>query len=1315
MSFYGNLVNTNRTTFSFDKIYSNRTEMDMQCGIDSIMIGRFVLVRYDDSLSLDSYIKDFYIEKILEINENVIFLPDSNGLKSQSFLSKTELDSAPYDDLENFAVENGRYKRYEVQDTLYIEYSLDTGEQKFLDWDSFKIKVSYSGEEENYFPDYKNYCFFGRIINNELEINMDAIRDQLKALITDNPDEDPDIEVTKIYFVIPPEDNYILNNELCFFKIYKNETFNYKDKVCYKVEVLMDEENFYTINLSIDKQNYSTSKGYDSTVWQKVIEDGRERYIKVAELNTVVPKFILSTDAPQEIQIPPHLGQKSTNIDYDIHWANNWGFRIKAANQNLKVPTILSNGALDIVSGGSIDSQISKWKTRVSDTIQYPSDQKITWSHNFKNIDNDFPQDLILYYNTETQKWGTDTAAKVDAAIYFNKAGFDPLKIAYSEDLITEGSGRYKSDIADSDWRVLDSITITPTGQSGLQYNLHNGNIEESVAPDIQEMSIMLPSIGDALAKFWDTMYGGRDTSEDIKNTNKRNTIIEWENAKEEPARRGLRLTGIYGNDYNIKAMETVAGAINTTNDLLGMIISTHPESEIYENPGLKDLSFNRIYYNSDKKVYMRKHKTFDYTPLEEDEYYFNPQDSNNLNQDKINTGAYYELIDGEYVVATIYDPTKTYYLRSVTTRYELVEHPEELYDFPYENYLWYRDYLGENWSILKQLGLTDAELELKSDYIIDPEQKYQKDREYYEVFEHPVELNSEYEPNEYWYIDSYGNIMLDTNEERTINRIYYTLHDQDLLSLKQRNFAGVYVPNVYYFKRNDGVYEIDNSIRGTCNEQEVDDPNYYTVTVIRTYDDEGAEQVLRRVVTYSVLENAEEVYVPNSYFLKGPNDTYVISKDEEYDPSLTYYVQHIELEYIDASEQIEAKIDTDNPIPRGSLATFQNHTYYQRIEDKVTGELIEYKALTIRDFSTKGIEVLFNRIYPLEDIEVASNPPFYTLEQVIPHNTVLKKATDFYQEYLYHYKTENGSYILDTAKTMTRGRQYFTITVEKLPDDIHFFEPGEYYQKITDEEWEKIDGEKPQGDFYKQKKYYIYADEKNILEKGTEWNWEAAAIPPSITLATREDAYEMLPLVGYATKMNTINGMILQLNKMLEPGDRLTRDLDTVSGSLNVLRDTIARFSTMKSGEAVIIDMYGRIHSAPLFTSQSVTASNNKKNYSDVQGDLFETVSDVELMNNQWITASIDWDTKNPNITIHHNYQKVTDTVTNVFLSSGNSVNIPTPIIDKMGHVVGTKTYNITITAETSGDDPSGSLTIEALSTTEINNIIDSVINSNN
>jgi len=48
MGFYGNITNTSKTQFQFDKIYSSRYEMDAHTYTDGIYAGRYVLVEYDN-------------------------------------------------------------------------------------------------------------------------------------------------------------------------------------------------------------------------------------------------------------------------------------------------------------------------------------------------------------------------------------------------------------------------------------------------------------------------------------------------------------------------------------------------------------------------------------------------------------------------------------------------------------------------------------------------------------------------------------------------------------------------------------------------------------------------------------------------------------------------------------------------------------------------------------------------------------------------------------------------------------------------------------------------------------------------------------------------------------------------------------------------------------------------------------------------------------------------------------------------------------------------------------------------------------------
>ena len=62
MGFYGNLSNSARTQLYFDRIYSNRKEMEDNIETDGVFVGRYVLVEYGQDTSRDGYLKVFAIE-----------------------------------------------------------------------------------------------------------------------------------------------------------------------------------------------------------------------------------------------------------------------------------------------------------------------------------------------------------------------------------------------------------------------------------------------------------------------------------------------------------------------------------------------------------------------------------------------------------------------------------------------------------------------------------------------------------------------------------------------------------------------------------------------------------------------------------------------------------------------------------------------------------------------------------------------------------------------------------------------------------------------------------------------------------------------------------------------------------------------------------------------------------------------------------------------------------------------------------------------------------------------------------------------------
>ena len=211
----------------------------------------------------------------------------------------------------------------------------------------------------------------------------------------------------------------------------------------------------YLINHNIDYDEYKNAKGYDSTVWTKVSEESNgkliTRYRNIADLNSVVPTFDLETDAPTMTPITPHFDADSTNVYYKLHTQPQWGLRVAEKKDETN------------------------------------SDGVTTW--------------LNTTYDPITDTTITHKNENVVAAINYNGPAFEEQ---VDKNRKTE-AGIKKHDNSDN------YITILPTGESGQKYYTHtnkNGEKVYETAPDIQEMRISLPAIGNMMSDAWDIIHG---------------------------------------------------------------------------------------------------------------------------------------------------------------------------------------------------------------------------------------------------------------------------------------------------------------------------------------------------------------------------------------------------------------------------------------------------------------------------------------------------------------------------------------------------------------------------------------------------------------------------------------------------------------------------------------------------------------------------------------------------------------------------------------------------------------------------------------
>lgn len=233
-----------------------------------------------------------------------------------------------------------------------------------------------------------------------------------------------------------------------------NKTYNYAtfQEV---TSVNKNEASSYLINYNIDYTQYKNAKGYDSTVWTKTTDDlnGQivTKYRNIADLNSVVPTFDLETDAPTMTPITPHFDADSTNVYYKLHTQPQWGLRVAEKKDETN------------------------------------SDGVTTW--------------IKSTYNPTTGEIETTKNENVVAAINYNGPAFEEQ---VDKNRKTE-TGIKKHDNSNN------YITILPTGESGQTYYTHTNQNGEKVyekAPDIQEMRISLPAIGNMMSDAWDIIHG---------------------------------------------------------------------------------------------------------------------------------------------------------------------------------------------------------------------------------------------------------------------------------------------------------------------------------------------------------------------------------------------------------------------------------------------------------------------------------------------------------------------------------------------------------------------------------------------------------------------------------------------------------------------------------------------------------------------------------------------------------------------------------------------------------------------------------------
>ena len=307
MGFYGNITNTSRTQFSFDRSYASRYEMDTNCATDGVYAGRYVLVEYDTDLSADIYNSSFYCVNYANSSEYNMYAQMDTSHGTEIFTGPLESTKiAPLNPSNGNGVKDGQivripagHKIFNINtETVYIRFSV-----------------------------YPNFTY-------TTKVNFDIFWDEFKSLDVGDihfhiingvlvPDGDLDLNKFEsgIVFALPAgyvystssSDEYWIANVTGDLVVWSKTT---PDSATGSVMAGSAPTSNYLQNFNNDVKRYGTSRGYDSTVWQKMYSNNTEKYVMVAELNTVVPTFDICADAPSLVPISPHFDANSNNVYY---------------------------------------------------------------------------------------------------------------------------------------------------------------------------------------------------------------------------------------------------------------------------------------------------------------------------------------------------------------------------------------------------------------------------------------------------------------------------------------------------------------------------------------------------------------------------------------------------------------------------------------------------------------------------------------------------------------------------------------------------------------------------------------------------------------------------------------------------------------------------------------------------------------------------------------------------------------------------------------------------------------------------------------
>lgn len=333
MGFYGNITNTSKTTFTFDKIYSNRLQMDNSCTSDGIFLGRYVLVEY--GLPATQYLVGYLDNKIMY---------DDPSDRSDSHI---------------ILCENGKLVKVKRSNQWYLYVgnvtASGTKEWKYLTRitndrvDDEQYNLNYQIDYPVYGRGYDSTVWIKQYINNQetyvqiAELNTVVPNFSIYPLLP----QDPYVVVDDSNIVYQPGKYYYYDETDSHYKLDNNDTKTegriyyleselgpaittdqsstnllYKLRVPTNFQLDLDDNNIYYNKEGFSKTKHFRDNKTENTINYKLSQSGYRFYYNVEQDNVVGEPIEDGYDRKSLVVKLPALGNAVCDT-YDLLYGQN--------------------------------------------------------------------------------------------------------------------------------------------------------------------------------------------------------------------------------------------------------------------------------------------------------------------------------------------------------------------------------------------------------------------------------------------------------------------------------------------------------------------------------------------------------------------------------------------------------------------------------------------------------------------------------------------------------------------------------------------------------------------------------------------------------------------------------------------------------------------------------------------------------------------------------------------------------------------------------------------------------------------------------